>query len=126
VLCIALWQQIIRVMWCVCQVDYHSAVQPLSDTGRNYAYRGIDVDAFFNSSCPSGADEATWSSLVDNIRHVVVQFVSSGTVTGWETFPHASYDISTIISNATTPRYLSNKCIYWRKHGFFPVYAWMN
>jgi len=100
--------------------------QPPSDKGRNYAYRGIDVDAFFNSTCPTGAEETTWSSLVDNVRHVVLQFIRTASVSGWTTFPGSSYDISAVISNATTLRYRSKKCTYWREHGFFPAYAWMN
>jgi len=114
------------VICCVFQVNYRSMARPPSDSGRNYAYRGIDVDAFFNSSCPSGAEAVAWSSLVDSVRQVVLQFVRSGTVSSWETFPDASYDISADISNATTPRYRSQKCNYWREHGFFPAYAWMN
>jgi len=99
---------------------------PQSDDGRNYAYRGIDVDAFLNFSLSSHAKDASWSLLVDAIRDVVLQFVRTGSVSGWETFPKASYDISTVISNATIPRYLSTKCTYLREHGFFPAYAWMN
>jgi len=97
-----------------------------SDSGRNYAYRGIDVDAFLDSSLPSHAEDTTWSSLVGAIRDVVLQFVRTSSVNGWQTFPTASYDISTSVSNATIPRYLSKKCTYWREHGFFPAYAWMN
>jgi len=108
------------------QVNYQSATHPLSDGGRNYAYRGIDVDAFLNCSVPLHAKDAAWSSLVDNVRHIVLQFIHTGSVSGWQTFPRASYDVSSIISNATTPRYLSKKCNYWREHGFFPLYAWMN
>lgn len=117
---------------CVCanvcaeQVNYRSTAQPLSDSGRNYAYRGIDMDAFFNSSYPTGANQTAWSSFVSNVRHVVLQFIWTGTVNEWVTFPNASYDVSTTISNATTPRYRSIKCTYWREHGFFPRYAWMN
>jgi len=113
-------------MCCVDQVNYHSTAQPPSAGGRNYAYRGIDVNAFFNSSYPSGAEEALWSSFVDNVRHIVLQFARTGSVSGWAHFPAASYDVSTVISNATTPRFHSRKCTYWREHGFFPRYAWMN
>ena len=105
-------------------MNYRSTTHPPPESGRNYAYRGIDLDAFLNSS--GQTDATSWPLLVDNVRDVVLKFIRSGSVRGWETFPDSSYDVSTVVSNATTLRYLSERCVYWREHGFFPAYAWMN
>jgi len=121
------WPELYVRLCYVDQVNYQSMARPQSDRGRNYAYRGIDVHAFLNSSLlPLSSKDDAWSSLVDAVRDVVLQFVRTGNVVGWQTFPKASYDISAVVSNATIPRYLSEKCVYWREHGFFPAYAWMN
>jgi carboxylesterase type B len=104
------------------QVTYHRKDSQLPN-GMNYAYRGIDVDAFFNAA---GSPSSDWESLVHNVRHVVAQFVHNVTVQGWTVFPEASYNMSATISNATSPHFRSSCCDYWRTHGFYPLYAWMN
>jgi hypothetical protein len=81
------------------------------------------MDAFFNSA-HSLSD--SWRQFSYNIRNVIVRFAHHGDIENWLQFPQASYNISTVVSNATEPQFLSKQCDYWRNNAFFPEYAYMN
>lgn len=90
---------------------------------KNYAYSGIDVDAFFNadSEMSTHKDE----SFTTVMRDIVYGFVRNGSVHDWDTFPHSTYNVSMGVERIA-PRFESQECNFWRTNWFFPSYAWMN
>lgn len=94
-----------------------------SGVQKNYAYSGIDVDAFFGAdSEPSTHQDERFTALM---RDIVFGFVRNGSVRDWDAFPHSAYNVSTDVERIV-PRFMSPECNFWRTNWFFPSYAWMN
>ena len=93
-------------------------------TSKNYAYSGIDLDAFFDAM-PTTVQSDVQLDFVRSVRAFALEFARDGVVGNWNRFPRTVYNVSTVVS-PMTPRSASKECDFWRLHAFFPLYAWIN
>lgn len=89
---------------------------------KNFAYSGVDVDAFFDDE-----PEASFArnGFTDVMRGVVFGFVRNGSVDRWNAFPQSAYNLSSAVERIV-PYFQSDRCNYWRTNSFFPTFTWMN